>query len=220
MKNNVINIFGYKYNESQNKYVVDQKQAEVIKTIYELYNKYFLYSDEIEELIKGKIDIDDIIAKRIDDIYEMLEEQKLESVNPFANLNIANLLKCAYGLREHLINHFDDLKLKMEYIENTNDDVDVDGILNYIPDVLTLLNDRYEFINKYKDFKEIRSTINNYIEETRKVTNGNYKDLIEKTIDIEKIYSISHSSIISEEKYKEVLETIKNKDLINEEIEK
>lgn len=219
-KNNGINIFGYNYDDKKNKYVVDEKQANVIRTVYQLYNEYFLDLDEIEELIKGKIDIDDIIAKRIEEIYEMLKEQKLESINPFANLNIANLLKCAYGLREHLIKHFTNLKLKMEYIENTNDEVDVDGILNYIPDVLALLNDRYDFITKYKDFKEIRTTINDYIDETKKVTNANYKDLIKKTIDIDKIYSVNHSSIISEEKYKEVLEAIKNKDLVNEEIEK
>ena len=31
MKNNVINIFGYKYNESQNKYVVDQNKRRLSK---------------------------------------------------------------------------------------------------------------------------------------------------------------------------------------------
>ena len=46
--NNGINIFGYSYDNKQNKYVVNEDQAKVVKTIYELYNKYYLTLDEIE----------------------------------------------------------------------------------------------------------------------------------------------------------------------------
>ena len=124
--NNGINIFGYSYDNKQNKYVVNANQAKVVKTIYELYNKYYLNLDEIEELIKGNIDIDYIIASRIERIYIELNEQQLESKNPFDKLNIANLLKCAYGLREHLINHFTELnKINQAEtsIDNTNDKI-------------------------------------------------------------------------------------------------
>ena len=127
--NNGINIFGYSYDNKQNKYVVNEDQAKVVKTIYEFYNKYYLNLDEIEELIKGNIDIDYIIASRIERICEELKEQQLESKNPFDKLNIANLLKCAYGLREHLINHFTELNKKIEYIDNTNDEIDVEGAI-------------------------------------------------------------------------------------------
>ena len=49
--NNGINIFGYSYDNKQNKYVVNEDQAKVVKTIYELYNKYYLTLDEIEETL-------------------------------------------------------------------------------------------------------------------------------------------------------------------------
>lgn len=221
-KNNGINIFGYSYDDKQNKYVVNESQAKVVKVIYELYNKYYLTLDEIENLIKGNIDIDYIIANRIERIYEMLEEQKLESKNPFAKLNIANLLKCAYGLREHLINHFTELNKKIEYIDNTNDEVDVEGVLNDISDVLTLLDDRYDFNNKYKNFEETKRIISEYMDRSKGIiTNSDdYKELIEKSTDIDRFYSISQSSIISEDLYKKVLEAINNKETTNEEIEK
>ncbi|MBQ2946673.1 MAG: hypothetical protein IJE04_02350 [Bacilli bacterium] len=219
--NNGINIFGYSYDNKQNKYVVNEDQAKVVKTIYELYNKYYLNLDEIEELIKGNIDIDYIIASRIERIYEELKEQQLESKNPFDKLNIANLLKCAYGLREHLINHFTELKKKIEYIDNMNDEIDVEGILNDIEDVLTLLNDRYALNTKYKNFEETKKIIDEYRQQAKGIiVDNDYKELIEKSKDIDKFYSYSQSSIISEDLYKEVLETINNRNLTNEEIEK
>lgn len=219
--NNGINIFGYSYDNKQNKYVVNEDQAKVVKTIYEFYNKYYLNLDEIEELIKGNIDIDYIIASRIERICEELKEQQLESKNPFDKLNIANLLKCAYGLREHLINHFTELKKKIEYIDNMNDEIDVEGILNDIEDVLTLLNDRYALNTKYKNFEETKKIIDEYRQQAKGIiVDNDYKELIEKSKDIDKFYSYSQSSIISEDLYKEVLETINNRNLTNEEIEK
>lgn len=219
--NNGINIFGYSYDNKQNKYVVNEDQAKVVKTIYEFYNKYYLNLDEIEELIKGNIDIDYIIASRIERIYEELKEQQLESTNPFDKLNIANLLKCAYGLREHLINHFTELNKKIEYIDNMNDEIDVEGILNDIEDVLTLLNDRYALNTKYKNFEETKKIIDEYRQQAKGIiVDNDYKELIEKSKDIDKFYSYSQSSIISEDLYKEVLETINNRNLTNEEIEK
>ena len=219
--NNGINIFGYSYDNKQNKYVVNEDQAKVVKTIYEFYNKYYLNLDEIEELIKGNIDIDYIIASRIERIYEELKEQQLESKNPFDKLNIANLLKCAYGLREHLINHFTELNKKIEYIDNMNDEIDVEGILNDIEDVLTLLNDRYALNTKYKNFEETKKIIDEYRQQAKGIiVDNDYKELIEKSKDIDKFYSYSQSSIISEDLYKEVLETINNRNLTNEEIEK
>ena len=219
--NNGINIFGYSYDNKQNKYVVNANQAKVVKTIYEFYNKYYLNLDEIEELIKGNIDIDYIIASRIERICEELKEQQLESKNPFDKLNIANLLKCAYGLREHLINHFTELKKKIEYIDNMNDEIDVEGILNDIEDVLTLLNDRYALNTKYKNFEETKKIIDEYRQQAKGIiVDNDYKELIEKSKDIDKFYSYSQSSIISEDLYKEVLETINNRNLTNEEIEK
>ena len=219
--NNGINIFGYSYDNKQNKYVVNEDQAKVVKTIYEFYNKYYLNLDEIEELIKGNIDIDYVIASRIERICEELKEQQLESKNPFDKLNIANLLKCAYGLREHLINHFTELKKKIEYIDNMNDEIDVEGILNDIEDVLTLLNDRYALNTKYKNFEETKKIIDEYRQQAKGIiVDNDYKELIEKSKDIDKFYSYSQSSIISEDLYKEVLETINNRNLTNEEIEK
>lgn len=219
--NNGINIFGYNYDNKQNKYVVNEDQAKVVKTIYELYNKCYLNLDEIEELIKGNIDIDYIIASRIERIYEELKEQQLESTNPFDKLNIANLLKCAYGLREHLINHFTELNKKIEYIDNMNDEKDVEGILNDIEDVLTLLNDRYALNTKYKNFEETKKIIDEYRQQAKGIiVDNDYKELIEKSKDIDRFYSYSQSSIISKDLYKEVLETINNRNLTNEEIEK
>lgn len=221
-KINMINIFGYKYDERQNKYIVNEKQAEVVKVIYELHNKYFLSSDEIENLIKGKIDIDGIIANKIERLYEKLDKENLEFDNPFVKLNIANLLKYAYGLREHLIKHFKELNIKLEYANKMNENMDIEDFLNDADDIIKLLEDIYILKNKYSEFEEVRTTINEYIEQTKEITNddNSYKDLIEKAKDIDKIYPISQDTIISEDLYKEILETLNNKNMIIEEIEK
>lgn len=52
------------------------------------------------------------------------------------------------------------------------------------------------------------------------IVDNDYKELIEKSKDIDRFYSYSQSSIISEDLYKEVLVTINNRNLTNKEIEK
>lgn len=74
----------------------------------------------------------------------------------------------------------------------------------------------------YKNFEETKRIIDEYRKQANGifVDNDDYKDLIEKSKDIDRFYSFSQSSIISEDLYKEVLETINNRNLTNEEIEK
>lgn len=157
-------ILGYKYDDDKKSYVIDEEQAKVVKAIIELQTKYSLNNNEIDLLIKGSIDIDGIIALKLDLLYERLEDD-LNIKNSLKNINVANSLKSVNEFKEQLEEDLSEIQIQIQ-IQNISSDDDFEKNINEIDKIKLLLNNRDEIFQKYGDFKSIKNTLIDYIKES------------------------------------------------------
>ena len=155
-------ILGYKYDDNKKSYVIEEEQAKVVKAIMELQTKYSLNNNEIDLLIKGSIDIDGIIALKLDLLYERLEDD-LNIKNPLKNINVDNSLKSVNEFKEQLEEDLSEIQIQ---IQNISSDDDFEKNINEIDKIKLLLNNRDEIFQKYGDFKSIKNTLIDYIKES------------------------------------------------------
>lgn len=166
-KNNNLNQiqFGYKYDNENNKVVIDESQLNVIRSFIELRTTYLLEYSEIYYLCINEQTIEEIIVNRIEGIYDTLEDYDLELTNPFENVNVIKLLKQETEVKNKIIKPLVFTNKKISSKEK------YEIISKKIERVIKLIELRNELIKKY-DFKKIADTINEYNESLKSKPTG------------------------------------------------
>lgn len=147
-------IFGYKYDKNNDKLIIDEEQAEVVKAIFDLAATYSLENDEIYYLCTKKKTIQDIISSRLYSIYDKLKEYGFYINNPLTKIDLSKFLSS--NNIEEIINPLLSIKKKIENNE------DMQFILSKIDKVINLINQQNHIIKQYGDFEKVSSVINEY----------------------------------------------------------
>lgn len=159
LKNNTLTEipFGYKYDNETNKLIIDEPQANIVRAVIDLRITYLLEYIEVYYLCINKKTIDEIIADRIEEIYDILEDYNLEITNPFENNNIIELLKQESKVKNEIIKPLVSINRKINFGKKIKYEV----VAKKISRIIKLVEQRNDLIKKY-DFKKFADTINEY----------------------------------------------------------
>lgn len=215
LKNNTLTEipFGYKYDNETNKLIIDEPQANIVRAVIDLRITYLLEYIEVYHLCINQKTIDEIIADRIEEIYDTLEDYNLEITNPFKNNNIIKLLEQESKVKNEIIKPLAAINTKINFGKKKKYEV----VAKKISRIIKLIEQRNDLIKKY-DFKKIANTINEYNDSLKN------KPVYSKTIEINKstTSSSSHKEIIDKDTLEKAQmiynqEQSKNKDDIEKE---
>lgn len=192
LKNNTLTEipFGYKYDNETNKLIIDEPQANIVSAVIDLRITYLLEYIEVYYLCINQKTIDEIIADRIEEIYDILEDYNFEITNPFENNNIIELLKQESKVKNEIIKPLASINTKINFGKKKKYEV----VAKKISRIIKLIEQRNDLIKKY-DFKKIADTINEYNNSLKN------KPVYSKTIEINKSATLnkSHKEIIDKD---------------------
>lgn len=154
-------IFGYKYDDKSGKLVIDEKEAKVVRAIFDLYGNYKLYENEIAYLFNGEKTIENIIVNRIDKLVLTLSKYAID-----IKINIENdkLIKENKEFQNNIINLLVNSKKLIEIIDSSMNEV----LLDNVDDIVLLISKQDEIYDKYGDFKSF--DLSNYKEDIDDLT--------------------------------------------------
>ena len=215
LKNNTLTEipFGYKYDNEMNKLIIDEPQANIVSAVIDLRITYLLEYIEVYYLCINQKTIDEIIADRIEEIYDILEDYNLEITNPFENNNIIELLKQESKVKNEIIKPLASINAKIYFGKKKKYEM----VAKKISRTIKLIEQRNDLIKKY-DFKKFADTINEYNVSLK--NKSAYSRTIETNLSATS--SSSHEEIINKDTWEKAQmiynqEQSKNKDDIEKE---
>lgn len=139
-------IFGYRYDNETGQYVIHEKEAKVVRAIYDLYGNYTLNEEEITDLFNGNKTIINIIINRINNL-----KQIMKRYNKKINIDIDDpvLLQENKKFQKDIIDLLIKSKTKIKKINSSI----VGPLLNDVDDIVTLISKQDELYDKYGDFQ-------------------------------------------------------------------
>ena len=138
-------IFGYKYN-SVGELVVDKEEAEIVKLMFDLTKKYKLNSSEVLDFLNKTKTVIEIISNRIDDFILVISRYDKNKSKILEKYNFDDILNDNELIQKKIIIPL--LEWKESKLDlDINDDID---------DLIDLLKNKDELINKYNNFKKNR----------------------------------------------------------------
>lgn len=198
-------ILGYDYDEKIGELVVNEKEAYIVKIIFELKANYNLRDDEIFSLIKNDLSLDQIINFRIFNIQNILSFDYDTKID-FGN--VLEILANNDNVEKNLITPL--LKIKESMEKEYKKD-----LIDKIDEVIRLLQDKSDLLTKFNNFDGINEIINrlNIIEENFECNINNEKYYLSKD---------KHEPIISKELWEKANERLNhsNNELEMDEIDK
>lgn len=175
-------IYGYDYDEKQQKYVLNEKEAKVIKAVSDLFTTYNLEFIEIDNLFSGENTIIDVIAERIISIYNDIQFYDKDYKTPFNDDELENNLLDENNIQDKIINTL--LKAKTDI--SKFDVIIKERIYKKIDDTIILIGNKNDILNKYENFEDFKYLKRNDLKNlyTAKL-NISYDKTDEKDFDIQ-----------------------------------
>lgn len=154
-------MFGYRYDKETSKYVVHEKEAKVVRAIYDLYGNYTLNEEEIADLFNGDKTIINIIINRIDNL-----KRTIKRYSKKINIDIDDpvLLQENKNFQKDII---DSLIKSKTIIKKINSSI-VEPLLNDVDDIVILISKQDELYDKYGDFQCFN--MSNYQKDSNELT--------------------------------------------------
>ena len=138
-------IFGYKYN-SVGELVVDKEEAEIVKLMFDLTKKYKLNSSEVLDFLNKTKTVIEIISNRIDDFILVISRYDKNKSKILEKYNFDDILNDNELIQKKII---------IPLLEWKESKLDLD-MKDDIDDLIDLLKNKDELINKYNNFKKNR----------------------------------------------------------------
>ena len=143
-------ILGYDYDEKIGELVVNEKEAYIVKIIFELKANYNLRDDEIFSLIKNDLSLDQIINFIIFNIQNILSFDYDTKID-FGN--VLEILANNDNVEKNLVTPL--LKIKESMEKEYKKD-----LIDKIDEVIRLLQDKSDLLTKFNIFDGINEIIN------------------------------------------------------------
>lgn len=138
-------IFGYKYN-NVGELVVDKNEAEIVKLMFDLTQNYKLNSSEVVDFLNKTKTVVEIISNRIDDFIVVISRYDKNKSKILEKHNFDDILNDNELIQEKII---------IPLLEWKESKLDLD-MKDDIDDLIDLLKNKDELINKYNNLKKIR----------------------------------------------------------------
>lgn len=137
--------FGYKYN-NVGELVVDKNEAEIVKLMFDLTQNYKLNSSEVVDFLNKTKTVVEIISNRIDDFIVVISRYDKNKSKILEKHNFDDILNDNELIQEKII---------IPLLEWKESKLDLD-MKDDIDDLIDLLKNKDELINKYNNLKKIR----------------------------------------------------------------
>lgn len=189
-------VLGYDFDKKTGKLNINEDESKIVKATFDLASEYKLNEDEIFNLLTKDLSLDQIINFRIFKIQNTLLYEYNKRVD-FGN--ILEIIINNDNIAKNLINPLLDIKNTMQEEYEINQ---IDSLLDKIDDVIKLLKNKNNILDKYNNFKET-------------------SEIVRKMNDIKKdAYKIvsNHEPIIDRDLWKHASQIVDDKNL--EEIDK
>lgn len=189
-------VLGYDFDKKTGKLNINEDESKIVKATFDLASEYKLNEDEIFNLLTKDLSLDQVINFRIFKIQNTLLYEYNKRVD-FGN--ILEIIINNDNVAKNLINPLLDIKNTMQEEYEINQ---IDSLLDKIDDVIKLLKNKNNILDKYNNFKET-------------------SEIVRKMNDIKKdAYKIvlNHEPIIDRDLWKQASQIVDDKNL--EEIDK
>lgn len=181
-------ILGYKYDDENNKFIINEEEATVVKCIFDLSTSYQLRNDEIENLIKGIESLYEIIEERINDIWNKLYEKNENIAEKF---DVSNMIIMLDKDKNTVVSILEQMAIE---INQSSGEIDKE-LLKKIDNVIILIKDIEKINDKYGNFENISNIYNQYLRDKFGVKVIQHEAIVSKELWEE----ISKRTIIKEE---------------------
>jgi len=140
-----LKTFGYKYN-NVGELVVDKNEAEIVKLMFDLTQNYKLNSAEVVDFLNKTKTVVEIISNRIDDFIVVISRYDKNKSKILEKYIFDDILNDNELIQEKII---------IPLLEWKESKLDLD-MKDDIDDLIDLLKNKDELINKYNNLKKIR----------------------------------------------------------------
>lgn len=204
------NLFGYKYDDKKEKYIVDEEEKPIVESVYDLSANFFLDLNEIKWLLFTKDTLNDIVLVRLESLFTQLENEEPDSMFKYLQIDSSILLNSVESSendwQEKVIKTL--TSLQKELLENHTELSE--SVENRIENIIFLVEHYDEIVSKYNDFHEIKEFIKNMNTKRRDLNSFVFTGSFNQVIKNKHIIHGEHSPIIDKETFDKISKVMKS----------